>query len=1371
MKCRQLKRLTALLLAAVLTAGLVAVPSFAVQADVSGVDFSKAVTAEVTGQPLASAQEEGAQLRLYGEEELVTFIITLEQSGIAQSAPKGMDIIQFLQTAAGERAAKLVEKAQALVETYFKRIRSNVVVERSFSVLMNGFAVTAPYSALESLRAIPGVASVAVSQSYDMPRLQDESQDPEEEEDPCVYSGQMMQSREAAAAGYTGEGMIIAVLDNALDITHPDFAVAPEAPALDLQDVAAVYAEGNLNAQVTDEASLYCSDKIPFAYDYAQKDTDVAADDYHGTHVSGSAVGNSDAHKGVAPDAQLVFMKVFDGSSASDADIIAALEDCAVLGVDVINLSLGQGGGFTYVENYEAPLEVCRQLGIQVVAACGNDSDARYGLNNTSGNLGLPVPLASEPDSGFVASPSTNPYALSVASAVRVRKEASTYMLCADQKIYYTDPNAGSDVQFNQVLQGEYEYVMVPGAGAEADYEGLDVAGKLAVVYRGQITFVEKEENAVMAGAAGLIIINTDDEIPSISLEQYLPAALLRNSDGKLLAEQAQMTLTVSSNQVDHVDADRGGLMAVTSSLGVAPDMTLKPEITAPGQGEYSAVPGGSYETHNGTSMATPQISGAAALLTQYYEQKYPELTRVQIAERVSTVLMNTAEIVTDEYGVAYTPRKQGSGLAQVMDAICAESYVTVEGNDRPAAQLGSSQDGSFATQLTVHNTTAETQTYDLGAISLVPKTETVNGYLCMSGYSRQLTQEEFAVTFSQNTLQVPAGGSATVEVTLQLTDAGKAGLTDFVNGIYLDGYLVLDSTLGVDLHVPYIGFFGDWYALDIFDHSAYGSQTPSVYGSRATCIDASGSGVNLGVNAVDDTLAVSEDYIAVGEQYMNQGYLPSFWYGLLRGAKTAVFEVLDESGQPIELYHSETGEPLGKCETYTYLRKTAFSAGAGAVMFTALPGTYRWLPVMQTEQGLVCLPDGTYTVRLSAMPDGTADAAYTQTFDMPITIDNQMPEVTSCEVLALGDQRYLSVSLRDNHVLMGVQLADEAGSSAYTGMLPVCAEETDYLVDVTALTDAQIATVRVYMCDYARNYAFSQVISLDVTRVLPENVYLAQDTFLCEGAQTIRLEAYLEPETVTDPVLTWASADESVATVTPVVQPQTDEQTGNVSYAADVSVKNVTGQTTITVTTESGLTAAAQISVTAIDKSALEARIQQAQALQEGDYTRESWENLQKVLQAAQETAAGENPSQAQLDEQEQALAEAMDQLVKVSKPVEPSKPTEPSKPAEPTEPSESSKPTEPTEPSETTEPTEVTESVDVTEPTETAETTEPTQETTQPTATPTEQPAPQDEPDVETASNWGVYVIIIVLCVGAIAGIVVARVRRQRRRRRRRR
>ena len=1311
MKNRVWKKWLAGALVLVLAAGWFIMPAAALPEETSA--LSQAVLADARGLTLAKPQGEMVRLYPYADDEEVTFIITLEQASIAHSVPWGVDVQEFLQTSAGSRVAQLVEQAQNMAMAYFSRIRGDIRVERTFSVLMNGFAVRAPYGAMESLWEIPGVANVAVAQTYELPKTQAEDVVVENYVNQTVYSGHMMQSQEAAEAGYAGQGMVIAVLDSALDVTHPDFAVSPAKAAMDPQTVEAAVSSGELNI-TGDTENLYVSEKIPFAYDYAHRDTDVFGEDTHGTHVSGSAVGNSDAHKGVAPEAQLVFMKVFNDSMlSSDDDIIAALEDCAVLGVDVINMSLGTGGGFTYVPNYEAPLEVCRQLGIQVVAACGNDSDARNGLNNLGGNLGLTKALVSEPDTGFPAGPSTNPHALSVASAVRIYEEQRRYLLCGEEKLYYGETNPDTELALDRLTAGEYAYVMIPGYGAAEDYVNLDVTGKLVVVQRGQITFVDKEANAAQAGAMGMILVNNAEEIVNISLEGLLPTVMVPASAGQILESQEEKKLTLSSDQVDSMMSDRGGLMANGSSMGVAPDMTLKPEITAPGQGEFSAIPGGGYELQSGTSMATPQIAGASAILSQYLQTEHPDLTKDQLAQQVSTVLMNTAKLVTDEYGIPYTPRKQGSGMAQILDAIQTPAYVTVDGNDRPVAQLGSSETGSFSTRLTIHNNGDTAQTYQLSAISLVPKTETDNGHLCMSTFSRILSGEEFTVSFGQDAVTVPAGGSASVDATLQLTDAGKAGLTDYINGIYMDGYLILDSAEGIDLHVPYMGFYGDWHKLAIFDDSAYGDEIPSVYGSIVAALDASGNGIDLGVNDFDNSLIVGENLVSVGTQYMEAGYWPSFWYGLLRGARTATFEVLNENGEPLELYDPQTGAAMGKKLESACLSKSVFSASAGMVSFQVLPDCIRWLPAEETEQGLEYLPDGAYTVRVTAMPDGTEDPAYAQVFDQILTIDNQMPQVAEYEVLQLGDQRYLSVTMADNHLLMGAQLADEAGTVAYTNMSAYCAPTGEFLVNVTTLTDQGINGVRMNLCDYARNYAFSEVLSLDVTRVLPERIELVQDHFQCDGPQTIRLEVWAEPETVTDPVLTWTSDDETVATVTGLDSVRIDEETGKVYYLADVSVKNVTGQTVIRVTTEGGYTVEATIAVVAIDTTSLEALIRQAEALHETEYSVESWTALELAIRNAREALTAEPISREQLAVAEQLLQEALNNLEKAETP------------------------SEPAEPEETTEPE------------------EPEEETTEPT-----RPAPPPQtPDTHDSSNLMAYLVICVLSLTAVCLLLVVR------------
>ena len=99
---------------------------------------------------------------------------------------------------------------------------------------------------------------------------------------------------------------------------------------------------------------VYYSRKIPFVYDYADKDSDVFPyDSEHGTHVAGIIGGLDDKITGVAVDTQLVLMKVFPDLSegGKTEDILAALEDAVLLGVDAINMSLGSSCGFAREED------------------------------------------------------------------------------------------------------------------------------------------------------------------------------------------------------------------------------------------------------------------------------------------------------------------------------------------------------------------------------------------------------------------------------------------------------------------------------------------------------------------------------------------------------------------------------------------------------------------------------------------------------------------------------------------------------------------------------------------------------------------------------------------------------------------------------------------------------------------------------------------------------------------------------------------------------------------------------------------------------------------------------------------------------------
>ena len=296
---------------------------------------------------------------------------------------------------------------QAAVQSRLTRTLRQEQVEYgySYTALFNGFSVRTARKNLEAIRNTKGVTCAFVAGSYALPTTQ--------QADTQALQVALASSR------FTGKGMTIAVLDTGLDTAHPAFANAPADAKFTKDYISGVLQAADLNAEVlmpgVTADDVYISAKIPFAFDYAGKDAQVAPGSKwqaqnleHGTHVAGISAGyavdgeGAVTFSGVAPDAQIIPMKVFDdsGTGAATTTILAALEDAYRLGVDAVNLSLGSYGGFT-VDEDALINDVYNKLddaGIMVITAAGNETSSSY-MNS----YGTDAPLTGDPDNSVVA--------------------------------------------------------------------------------------------------------------------------------------------------------------------------------------------------------------------------------------------------------------------------------------------------------------------------------------------------------------------------------------------------------------------------------------------------------------------------------------------------------------------------------------------------------------------------------------------------------------------------------------------------------------------------------------------------------------------------------------------------------------------------------------------------------------------------------------------------------------------------------------------------------------------------------------------------------------------------------------------------------
>ena len=995
--------------------------------------------------------------------------------------------------------------------------------------------------------------------------------------------------------GYTGEGMVVAVLDTGLDYTHDAFNAANMSGlklGLTVNEVAAVL--GGTNAASIAAGLLagdvYVSDKVPFAFDYADGDSDVySIHNNHGTHVSGVIAGEDDVITGVAPKAQIVSMKIFSDTydSAKTTWILSALEDAVTLGVDVINMSIGTACGFsreTDDEIISGVYDRIREQGISLVVAASNSYSSAYG-SEKNGNLGL----TSNPDTGTVGSPSTYAGALSVAS---ISGTKTPYILYGSTIIYFTEAtdSANEEKKFFEELLGdgasaELEYVLIPGVGSYSDYADIDIAGKIALVRRGTNTFEEKANAAQKAGAKGIIVYNnTSGDIKMNAGITTIPICSISQDDGEMLAAAGRGTIKIAHSQA------AGPFMSDFSSWGPTPDLKIKPEITAHGGNIYSSVTGNEYDILSGTSMACPNVAGLCALLRQYVLANYPaelitldngEFDYVEVNAVVYRLLMSTADIIYNKNGLPYAVRKQGAGLANLNSCALSTAYVltydegvteyTLENAmNTSKLELGDdpSKNGVYTMTFSVFNFGTTTLSYDISAIVMsegVSETPTYKGDTVVTEEGYLLSGASLTVdkvsggTLSDRTVTVNGGATATVTLTVTLSDTDKAYLdASFENGMYVEGFIKLDAVSGtdVDLSVPYLAFYGDWTKAPIFDLDYYDTNEDELDDSletlEKTLADAyptrpiggvSGDYISyLGSyyfiqNPKDKIIAADRDYIAISNYDGTVHSLRFVWAGLLRNAERIVITITDDA----------TGEVVFE-RTENDIRK---SYGDGGSIYPANVE----IEFDAAENNLK--NNSTYTVKLQAYldyGDGGLTTNEKNTFEFPLTVDFEAPTVTDVEYYTEYDKDakktrlFARVAVYDNHYAMSMQvgyISKAPEDSEYENMMntfsnymtPIYSEKnsttyvtyelTDLLFDIkNEAVSKNTFTVSVY--DYALNYGVYEI-------PLPDeylDFYLEETSITLNPFEVYTVTPLVYPNTEWPELLNLRSSNEDVVRV-----------------------------------------------------------------------------------------------------------------------------------------------------------------------------------------------------------------------------------------------
>ena len=736
------KRSLAFVLAACMLLALL--PSFGAGASAANVSYTEVDPSVIdTGTAVLPEAEQDAEQDVPAADEEVHVIILFEQKSLAKKGFSTKDLLE--NEKAASYSSSLKKQQLSLVDRIEREALGGEKLEirYQFTVAVNGVATVVPYGRIEQILAVDGVADVYLEERYEL----DETVQPD-----TATAGEMVGSYSAWADGYTGAGSRIAIIDTGLDLSHPSFSEGGYYYSLGISAASFGKKISDYNLLTKEEIKkalpnlsisadknppkaddLYRNSKVPFAYNYVDDGLDVSHDAEgdsngdHGTHVAGIAAANRyvphyDADgdlyydkqelgvTGVAPDAQLVVMKVFGvGGGAYSSDYMAAIEDAIWLNCDSVNLSLGSGSaGRSYGSKSDQQiLDSFRNTDTVVTVSAGNNG--AWGENVLTGT-GMTYTTDVRMHTGGSPGSYTNSFTIASVTNTSMSgvmgKFNGVAAIPGDTGETYGAKNFSTLDTSEDQSGTTYDYVFlgdpVKGEGIYGlpeNYANVDVKGKVVLISRGNSSFADKANAAIQAGAAAAVIYNNAPGSINMNLTGYNfpnPAVMIEQSKAKeILAASTQdettglwggkMTVSAKAETL-HGVAD-GYKPSSFSSWGTTENLDLKPELMTPGGNIYSTLNHSSYGMMSGTSMAAPSAAGGAAIMAQYIkEHKLSKQEGLTVRALAMALMMSTSEPLTDpDTGVTYSPRQQGSGLMQLQEAVTSPAYLLVgekEGND-----------------------------------------------------------------------------------------------------------------------------------------------------------------------------------------------------------------------------------------------------------------------------------------------------------------------------------------------------------------------------------------------------------------------------------------------------------------------------------------------------------------------------------------------------------------------------------------------------------------------------------------------------------------------------------------------------------------
>lgn len=400
---------------------------------------------------------------------------------------------------------------------------------------------------------------------------------------------------------HKGQGARVLILDTGVDRDHPA-----------------------LKGNIEDGKNFVGDNNAP--YDYADHEG-------HGTHVSGTIAGLelTDGFSGVAPAAKLLMGRVCGTDSCSNIAVVQGIDWGIEEKVDVISMSLGGDFG-TNAEKLAT--ERAEAAGVVVVAASGNSGESHVGFPAAFPNViavgAVDSNLKKANFSQWGPELSIMGPGVAVRSSVPQGTGRDAQVSLGEGSDQLQSVNSAAFIGSARLDQPVALPLMDAGLGKPEDFQGKDFTGKMALISRGETPFVDKVKGALAAHAGGVVLYNNADGVIGSAA----------TNDGSVLDIPVVMIEQKAGQQA---------LAALKAG------QTVQASV---------AVVGSDYATFDGTSMATPHVSGVVALI----KATNSKLTPAQVRD----VLKSTAIATTD----VNDQNQYGAGVVDAEKAVAKASQL-----------------------------------------------------------------------------------------------------------------------------------------------------------------------------------------------------------------------------------------------------------------------------------------------------------------------------------------------------------------------------------------------------------------------------------------------------------------------------------------------------------------------------------------------------------------------------------------------------------------------------------------------------------------------------------------------------------------------